>query len=87
MTKEFEQWIMEHLAPTDAPDDPAFPNHTDRDIWLVGFKAGFEYCFEEYVYDLRKQLTEYEENLKKLAENENKSRHTKKDGETYPKIK
>ena len=24
-------------------DDGLFPNHTDKDIWVSGFKAGFEY--------------------------------------------
>lgn len=24
-------------------DDGLFPNHTDQDIWIAGFKAGIEY--------------------------------------------
>lgn len=24
-------------------DDGLFPNHTDQDIWIAGFKAGMEY--------------------------------------------
>ena len=24
-------------------DDGLFPNHTDKDIWIAGFKAGFSY--------------------------------------------
>ena len=26
-------------------DKGLFPNHTDKDIWVNGFKAGFKYCF------------------------------------------
>lgn len=25
------------------PDDRLFPNHSDKDIWIAGFKAGMEY--------------------------------------------
>ena len=32
-------WVM---CPEDSQEDPAFPNHTDRDIWVNGFKIGFE---------------------------------------------
>ena len=24
-------------------DEKLFPNHTDKDIWISGFKSGFEY--------------------------------------------
>lgn len=24
-------------------DDGLFPNHTDKDIWIAGFKAGYSY--------------------------------------------
>lgn len=27
------------LCPNDDPEDPAFPNHTDSDIWVAGFRA------------------------------------------------
>lgn len=28
-------------------DEGLFPNYTDRDIWLSGFKAGFENCLND----------------------------------------
>lgn len=31
------------LAPKDTPEDPAYPNHSDTDIWVAGFKAAFEF--------------------------------------------
>jgi hypothetical protein len=46
-TLEFEKWILENLAPNDLSNDPAFPNHTDIDIWLVGFKKGYDYAYQE----------------------------------------
>ena len=27
-------------------DDGLFPNHTDKDIWIAGFKAGYSYCIK-----------------------------------------
>lgn len=31
--------IAHKLAPVDSPDDPAYPNHSDTNIYTVGFKA------------------------------------------------
>lgn len=28
-------------------DDGLFPNHTDKDIWIAGFKAGYLYSHEK----------------------------------------
>lgn len=30
------------LAPIDSQDNPAFPNHTDTDIWVNGFIEGYQ---------------------------------------------
>lgn len=30
-------------APKDTIDEPAYPNHTDTDIYVAGFKSGIEY--------------------------------------------
>ena len=34
-------------------DDGLFPNHTDKDIWVSGFKAGFEYKCQAVNSDTR----------------------------------
>ena len=28
-------------------DDGLFPNHTDKDIWIAGFKAGYSYLLNK----------------------------------------
>ena len=33
-----------HFCPEDSQEDPAFPNHTDKDIWVNGFVKGVEVC-------------------------------------------
>ncbi len=38
--KEIEE-MGYRFAPKDDPEDPAFPNHTDTDIFVAGFKEGF----------------------------------------------
>jgi len=30
------------------PDEGLFPNHTDRDIWASGFRAGVEWMFRQH---------------------------------------
>ena len=39
-----EELAYEHYGKDSADDDCRFPNHTDRDIWMDGFKAGYESC-------------------------------------------
>ena len=38
---EFEEIV--NLEFEKVGDDKLFPNHTDKDIWVAGFKAGYEY--------------------------------------------
>jgi hypothetical protein len=38
---EIEKLAFE-LAPSDIHEDPAYPNHTDTDIWVNGFIAGYQ---------------------------------------------
>ena len=41
--KRTEQ-MLEHLANEEfknVGDEGLFPNHTDKDIWIAGFKAGY----------------------------------------------
>ena len=36
--------MLEHLASEEfknVGDEGLFPNHTDKDIWIAGFKAGY----------------------------------------------
>jgi hypothetical protein len=36
--------LLEHLANEEfknVGDEGLFPNHTDKDIWIAGFKAGY----------------------------------------------
>lgn len=39
---EIEKVAMKK-APHDSQEDPAYPNHTDTDIFVKGFAEGFEY--------------------------------------------
>jgi len=39
-------------------DDGLFPNHTDKDIWIAGFKAGYSYIHNnEDVKECKKSPT------------------------------
>ena len=42
--------LARKLAPKDTPEEPAFPNHTDTDIWVSGFKEGFM-CNSDFTYE------------------------------------
>jgi len=62
--KEIEQ-IAKVQAPKDSQEDPAYPNHTDTDIYVAGFRDGFEYIMdiaEKHYFDrsltaiIRKEL-------------------------------
>lgn len=39
-------------------DDKLFPNHTDKDIWINGFKAAVEYLgyYDEDIDELQKEI-------------------------------
>ena len=39
-------------------DDKLFPNHTDKDIWINGFKAAVEYLgfYDEDIDELIKEI-------------------------------
>ena len=37
-------------------DDGLFPNHTDKDIWIAGFKAGYSYLNNEELNNEEVQL-------------------------------
>lgn len=39
---ELERLLLGAFAPDDSQDDPAYPNHTNTDIWLVGCMDGLE---------------------------------------------
>jgi hypothetical protein len=41
MKKTSEQIALEEF--TKVGDDGLFPNHSDKDIWVAGFKAGYDY--------------------------------------------
>ena len=50
-------------CPSDSPDDPAFPNHTDSDIWANGFVQGIEYVLnisESFKYSLIALIEKHE---------------------------
>jgi len=44
-------------------DDGLFPNHTDKDIWVSGFKSGFEFSTKRLkmalALDALKELKKY----------------------------
>jgi hypothetical protein len=71
ITQEFEQWVLQHLAPEDTQENPAFPNHTDIDIWLVGFKGGYEYAVKHAIKNLFAQLEEFKIEVEKVIRNQN----------------
>jgi hypothetical protein len=35
--------LIEHAYNQEVGDEGLFPNHTDKDIWIAGFKAGIKY--------------------------------------------
>ena len=39
MEKEFDKNVG---------DEGLFPNHTDKDIWMSGFEAGYKYAYVEF---------------------------------------
>ena len=39
--KKIEEIAFEEFK--NVGDDGLFPNHTDKDIWIAGFKAGYSY--------------------------------------------
>jgi hypothetical protein len=42
------------LCPKDDPENPAFPNHTDRDIWVNGFINGIEIAAKAIIGEFSK---------------------------------
>lgn len=44
--KEYEQ-LANELFYKEVGDDQLFPNHTDKDIWVAGFVAGYKYMQEK----------------------------------------
>ena len=48
MSKKTIEAIAQGLLPSNSHDNPAFPNYTDNDIWIAGFKAGFKEFLEEF---------------------------------------
>ena len=46
--KFFDNLTIEKIASVEfernLTDEGLFPNHTDKDIWVKGFKAGVEWC-------------------------------------------
>ena len=70
ITKEFEQWVMQNLAPKHSQENPAFPNYTDLDIWLEGFKMGFEYAAYKELDKIYGQIEKYNNQIEKLSKKE-----------------
>lgn len=47
--RRLTQWklIMEQEFNSNVGDEGLFPNHTDKDIWMAGFEAGYQYISKQ----------------------------------------